>query len=212
MAYNMKKKGKVGCPDCMAKGGKCMAHGGEVNEEMHPEHEESMPSDMMRDEKIEYSPGDNQSEVAKLAHGGHIDEDDARDTMEMERDEEDEDVYYAGGEVEARKVGMPQSDKAKYAQGGYIQKDVRQTQLEEAQADDHAEPSILQQILDDRKRRKLAEGGYVTEPVSDDFETRINMEPVHTREDEEHDVESSSLDDQSLVGQILKERKMKRRS
>ncbi len=175
MAYNiqnkgmrkmMSKGGSVGCRECMAIGGKCMAHGGDIeNEKMHPEHEGSMAADMLRDEDLEYSQGDNESEDAR------------------------------------------------YAQGGKVQKQTRQSRLEEEGAGPHRSLSLTEAVMADRARtRKLAKGGAVMDenPVEDDFETRIDMEPVHTREDKEHDIESGSLDDESLVGQIMRDRRKRR--
>lgn len=120
-SYNMSKGGKnMGCKNCMAMGGKCMAHGGEVeNEKMHPEAGSPAP--------------------------------------------------------ESRESG-----------------------------------SVVDEILHGRK--KMASGGMLEDAgVEDDFDYRMDLEPVPTREDEEHDMESGSKDDMEIVGQILKERKMRRR-
>lgn len=142
VAYNVKKKasgGRVGCMDCMSMGGKCMAHGGAVdNEELDPSHEDAMAPGMKED----------------------------MDAMDMEDN---------------------QSSRAKFASGG-----------------------VVDEIMESRRGKKS--GGDLTDvDVEPDFEKRIDMEPVHTRRDEMHDTESGSLDDESLVGQILKERKLRRR-
>lgn len=178
IAYSVKRKaqgkamgGSVGCRECMATGGKCMKHGGMVeNEKLHPEHEEAMPSDMARDEEIEYSPGDVQSEEDRLA------------------------------------------------QGGMTEKEVRQGRLEEAGSEDHEALSLVDAILHDRSRRNLASGGEVPdeqghqEPDEEnDFERHVDLEPVHNIPDPAHDQSNPSEDDMSLVGQILKDRKSRRR-
>lgn len=145
-AYGVQRKAKKmasggNCPKCMSMGGKCMAHGGEVeNEELSPASEVSMPDDMSRDMREEMDDGDDESEDAKH-----------------------------------------------YADGG----------------------SIIDDIMEERR---MAKGGMLQDSdVEPDFEPRIDMEPVHTREDEMHDAESPSEDDESLVGQVMKERRMKRR-
>lgn len=126
MAYNTQRKAKkmsgsrkVGCMDCMSKGGKCMAHGGVVNEEMS---------------------------------------------------------------IVSKDPAKPEQKK-----GG----------------------SVVSEILGDRQ--KMAKGGLVDAGVEPDFHKRVDLEPVHTVEDDEHDIESGSKDDEELVGQILRERKMRRR-
>lgn len=141
VAYNMQRKQpKENCQDCMSEGGKCMAHGGVVeNEKLNPEHEAPMEPRMKQDIGAMKSKGKNQSEFAKYKDGGVVDE------IMGERYKDDEDY------------------------------------------------------LEDANRET-------------DFEPRMDFEPVHTREDEEHDTESGSEDDESLVGQIMKERKLKRRS
>lgn len=145
IAYNVKrmaKGGKVGCMDCMAKGGKCMAHGGEVeNEKLHPDAEVELPSRMEEVEENEMEDGDDESE---------------------------EDRHYA--------------------QGG-----------------------VVDEIMSERKMKRMSSGGLLDAGVEDDFEKRLDLQPMHTREDEEHpDMESPSKDDDSLVGQIIRDRKKRR--
>lgn len=154
------------CPDCMAKGGACYAHGGEVeNEKLNPGHRESMP-DGMREDLDAMDMSDNQSEVARLNRGGKV----------------------SKGRMNMAPKGVVQSNIAKYADGG----------------------SVVDDVLKERRMRKMANGGLVDNPVEDDFDLRVDLEPVHTRRDEEHDTESPSLDDESLVGQIIRERRKKR--
>jgi hypothetical protein len=245
IAYSVKKKahGKAGGgPICKACGGK-MAHGGEVsNEKLHPEHEATMPSDMARDERLEYAPGNVQTHIGQYAEGG-ITELDATDAKEIDDSEMDHyaqggatnmdfakpmhpmseyDMYAEGGETEkeVKTVGSPQSRDAAYAQGGMTEKDVKQDYLDEGGSEDHAGVNLVDEIMHDRARRHMAEGGQVT-PTSrpghqepdevDDFERRVDLEPVHIEDDPRHDQSNPSEDDEGLVGQILKERKMRRR-
>lgn len=76
---------------------------------------------------------------------------------------------------------------------------------------------LVSDIMKDRKRRlMMAEGGMVDSmedeaPAEPAFGDRVDLEPVHTMEDDAHDQESPSKDDQDLIGQILHERKMRRR-
>lgn len=191
MAYNMKKKGmgqkmggEAGCMDCMAMGGKCMAHGGAMK-------------DLTDNEKYPKSQYDN------YASGGEVENEDLDPSHEEPMPEgmmEDLDAMKEDDEIQSPRPGMTHETQdesrtkgqsiamQKYAKGG----------------------SVVDEIM--RGRKKMASGGMLEdEPVESDFEPHINMEPVHTRQDEAHNVESPSLDDESLVGQILKERKMRRR-
>jgi hypothetical protein len=93
---------------------------------------------------------------------------------------------------------------------------------------------LVGDIMMDRKRRvMMASGGMVQTNMGHDeydadepegsgsdelssahdpaFEEGMDLEPVHTISDEAHDQQSPSLDDHDLIGQILKERKMRRR-
>lgn len=144
MALAAKKN--MGCKDCMAMGGKCMAHGGEVSEEMNPGHEDAMLPNM----------------------------DHTESSVEASSMEED----------------LPKMAESL---------------------------SLAAEVMKDRKRVHMAKGGMVESDEMDAdaspaFDKRMDLEPVHTMADPEHDQESPSLDDESLIGQILKERKMRRRS
>ena len=71
--------------------------------------------------------------------------------------------------------------------------------------------SIVDEIV---KGRKMAKGGAVELDADEEPEYghRVNLEPVHTIEDAAHTgAADPSEDDMSLVGQILKERKSRRR-
>lgn len=172
MAYNARKSsgksggGRVGCVDCMAKGGRCTLHsGGDVeNEKLHP--------DAMAEG----------GRVADSGRDGAVRLDDAarKSELDFSRDES----------MEMPNPNNDQSSIAKLAM---------------------ATGGLVDAIMKDRERRKMAEGGLVDADASPDYDKRVDLEPVHTREDEEHELTSPSLDDESLVGQILSERKMKRR-
>lgn len=119
--------------------------------------------------------------------------------------------YAMGGEVENEKLHpeMEVSAPEGMLEDEEVMEDEGDDESEDARH--YADGGMIAEIMKERKMKRMASGGMVSEPVEDDFDTRINMEPVHTMEDEEHGVESGSLDDESLVGQILRERKMRRR-
>lgn len=153
------KKSKT-CPDCMASGGKCMAHG----------------------------------EVAKYAEGGEVD---AMAPL-------------------SKKPAMPGSSEEEHPDredhlSMPTESPVQQmdSDLEEDLPKVSESLSLAAEVMKDRKRAKFAKGGLVDEmdaPMEDGRESRgLNLEPVHTMSDDEHD-ES----DASLVAQIIKERKARR--
>lgn len=91
-----------------------------------------------------------------------------------------------------RAPGMVQSEVAKLAMGG----------------------SVVDEVMHERKRKMMAEGGEVESER--DYETafrdHVDLANVHYIEDEEHEVDSNpSDDDHSLVGQIMSERERKKK-
>jgi len=91
-----------------------------------------------------------------------------------------------------RAPGMVQSEIAKLAMGG----------------------SVVDEVMHERKRKMMAEGGEVESER--DYETafrdHVDLANVHYIEDEEHEVDSNpSDDDHSLVGQIMSERERKKK-
>lgn len=206
MAYNARKAsgksggGRVGCVDCMAKGGRCglhdggatkMAEGGLLSKMSEGKKEEPIQAKDIAEQGQqkgygqEISWSSQQQQPGKYARGGEVENRklDPDAAVEMPDDmQEDIDLE--------RRPGSDQSDVAKLAM---------------------ATGGLVDAIMKDRERRKMAEGGLVDADASPDYDKRVDLEPVHTREDEEHELTSPSLDDESLVGQILSERKMKRR-
>lgn len=104
-----------------------------------------------------------------------------------------------------------QSEIAKLSRGGSVMAGRRDMEgrgdVQSNAAKFLKDESIVDSVM---RERRMAKGGLVDQTVHDDFETRMDFEPVHTRRDEEHDTESPSLDDESLVGQIMRERRKKR--
>lgn len=137
--------------------------------------------------------GHPHSEVAKLAEGGTVQNQKLHPSHQAPKDPR------LVKQTNAMRMGHSQSDLAKLAHGG----------------------SVVDEIMHGRK--KMAEGGEVEEEEphgpseeamrdhEDWFADREDLSNVHYIEDDEHDVDDNpSDDDYSLVGQIIKERKMNR--
>lgn len=74
----------------------------------------------------------------------------------------------------------------------------------------HAKGGVVDEIM---KGRKMSKGGMVDPEEDENIDQRMNLERNHFMEDEEHEINPDpSEDDMGLVGEILKERKMRRRS
>lgn len=145
-SYAAKMRKPKGCSACMAAGGKCMAHGGMVE---NPELDETHASVQMAPHEM-------------------VDAD------------------------------LPSSESSS---------------MEERDEPQMSESlSLASEVMKDRKRLKMARGGMVNDqdemdaPKEDGRESRgLNTEPVHTMEDDEHDVS-----DASLVAQVMRERRKRR--
>jgi hypothetical protein len=72
------------------------------------------------------------------------------------------------------------------------------------------EESLIDEIMRKRKEKKMANGGEVSAEAEDDFAESLDLEPVHTVEDDEHDIDSPEDTDETLIGQIMRDRKKKR--
>jgi len=217
---NMAKGGKMdrSCPDCMAMGGSCYNHGGMIREG----HEG--PSE----EKSHQNAGMPNPSHAKtrdlLAEGGMVNAMRPLHTSpeELDGDKDLEELHpdHDAAPMELVSVGMS-SKKA--------------SDMERDLPRKSEDLSLASEIMMDRKRKLMAKGGMahamdvgslddgIDAPSDSDlthdedeldapkedgrFSRGLNLEPVHTMEDDEHD-ES----DASLVSQILRDRKNRRRS
>jgi hypothetical protein len=115
------------------------------------------------------------------------------DAMDEEDDQSDMDKFNRGGSV---------------SDGFDAMKDRENVQSNDAKF--YVDGGVVDDIMKERKEKRMASGGLTDTGVEDDFDQRIDMEPVRNREDEEHDTESGSLDDESLVGQIMRDRRKRR--
>jgi len=188
------------------------AEGGEVGQDSAEMQPRASQTDKQTDgqaltDAVERS--DEALRKAKAKHPG----------MDMSLDSTKVDMYAGGGEVENEDMdpehtaGRIDPNAARDEMGSMEDSDLQQDlpTLSESL-------SLAEEIMKDRKRRYLAKGGAV-EAREDELDgntpaygDRMDLEPVHTMEDEEHpDQDSPSRDDDSLVGQILRERKMRRR-
>jgi hypothetical protein len=204
IAYGMKRKNmsKGGmCPDCTDIGGKCVAHGGQTQAE------------------------DN-SDFAMYAEGGMVD-DMAPLKQKSARPGDSEDEYPGKQDH----MYMPQED-------GNVQEDYSDSEKDLPKVSESL--SLAAEIMKDRKLRKFAKGGSVpvkpdyksigvgtlhgpTDETDEMYETNdsdekpvpmedgrdsrgLDLEYAHTMTDDEHDTS-----DASLVAQILKDRKNRRR-
>lgn len=126
------------------------------------------------------------------SHGGHVHDEQC---MAMGGA-----CYSEGGEVSNEKL-HPEHEEAPMSMPGEIGMETD---------DQEEEANLVSAIM---QGRKMAKGGAVeldgNEP---EFDHRIDLEPVHTIEDAAHDTESPSKDDEELIGQILRERKLRKRS
>lgn len=193
MAYNAKKKSKS-CPDCMSAGGKCQAHGGK----------------------------------AMMAEGGEVDD---MKPLNSTASEHNEDLD-AAGSPSSDDMGSSLDRNTMTAQAD---SDMSRDLPRMAES-----LSLAAEIMADRKRRAFAKGGLVGQDGSSDIdapdmadlsnnsdegdakaesgrETRgMNIAVSHVMDDEDHDQSNPSDDsrdgtDDSLVGQILRDRKNRRR-
>lgn len=133
--------------------------------------------------------------------------------------------YAEGGEVDAQKpLHSKPEDHNPEMEDAHMSAEMAEHELvdqdmpgqEDSSMDEEDLPhvaksmSLAAEIMKDRKRQKMAEGGMVEEmdaPEEDGRDSRgLNLEPVHTVEDDEHDTS-----DASLVSEILKDRKSRRR-
>ena len=125
-----------------------------------------------------------------------------------------------------RTNGEVQTDDAKYALGGMIDfeegDEQRGVQDDDMDIDRGANNNDMGRMpeTEDSEDAKYASGGEVLDSIMNDrkkstaqtaYARRMDLEPVHTESDPEHNTNSPSIDDAALIGQILEERKMRRR-
>lgn len=161
---------------------------------------------------------------SKKAHGGHVTECEACKLADGGTCAEH--MMAEGGEVDATKPlhTSPDSANPELEETMAMPEDEMATDTESSEADSDSEKdkptvtmniSLVDDIMKDRMRRNpMAEGGEAEEEDAHEeplYEHDMDLEPVHTIEDEEHEQSSPSDDDMSLVGQILKDRRGKKR-
>ena len=163
---------------------------------------------------------------------GGLTETDAADSKESSMYEKN---YARGGEVTNEKLhpeheepmpegmredldamedeGEDQSEKARLNKGGALGSMSDDEKYPMSQYDKYAHGgNVVDEIMHDRK--KMAKGGTVEmDPEEDQNPTqRMNLEREHFVEDKEHEINPDpSEDDMSLIGEIIRERKMRRR-
>lgn len=231
MAYNAKKK-PMSCPNCMP-GAKCMAHGGSVGNqptesEYNTEHKPLPGMEISRDVLPKQANKSRNMDKQKYAEGGAVDamsplkEHPAHESEDNEKQHPDRE---ASPKLDPVPEGMDSSDASDMVQDlPHLSKSL----------------SLAAEVMMDRKRRMLAKGGSVgsldgpiDEPTMSDLDNDsdemsanpedgrqsrgLNLEPVHVMSDSEHDQSDASdqsdykENDDSLIGEILRDRKMRRR-
>jgi hypothetical protein len=215
-----------GCPDCHAEGGMCMAHGG-VAQDRTIDSNEVAVSDTSMDV---LSPADHKKhnmDVQKYAEGGAVDDEAPLKEHSLEDEPENEDLHpEMSDSVDSRSLIRP----------GITSESDSDNHEDLPQRNEHI--SLSEDVMNDRKRRMMSKGGYVSSkgssslagdldqktdlpemsdldndademsaPVEDGRMSRgLNLEPVHDMTDPEHDISEASL-----VNDIIRDRKMRRR-
>lgn len=178
MAYSARRQGskKAQCPDCMAAGGMCYAHGGEVS---NPELE-------MSGESAEMAPHEL---VDQDMRGSEDSSDDQKDMPTLSE------ALSLSGEV------MKDRKRRMMARGGMVS-----SYEDDSESNPHKVGELGESIDAPSMSDMDHDKDEMDAPEQDGRDSRgLDLEPVHTMEDDEHDTS-----DASLVSQILKDRKKRR--
>lgn len=224
---------QVACPDCQSAGGLCASH--QATKDLYP-HRKAMAEGGAVDalKPLRGSPKshnsmpemDEESRRAMYAEGGAVNEMRPLETHPQDGNEKQHPEQEASP-MDMVSRGMDSEDAS---------------DMERDMPQESVNISLADEIMKDRKRKLMARGGSVESYESDDprdtvgtlhgkidksdmsnlsndsdeldapkedgrYQRGLNLEPVHTMEDSEHDVS-----DASLVSEILKDRKNRRRS
>lgn len=223
---NMSAEDNQSVKDCeacsMATGGKCMSHGGMAeNEGAKPDHSSHdvkplLPAHEQIQMKQKYAEGGKVNDMRPLQ------QDPSNDNLELDEQEDVNnrshiDPGISQVEDSSQEQDLPRASHAldlvtdilmdrrrrKMAEGGRVRANMLDTGDGEAMDVGSLHGSIDHPDMSDLSN----DGDELDAPVEDGRESRgLNAEPVHTMEDDEHD-----QSDASLVSQILKDRKMRRR-
>lgn len=217
---NMAKGGKVkGCPDCMAMGGKCYAHGGQIskdsqksnvadstertnlaeggevdNEKLHPEHEAGTP---------DVDPGISSEEDSDLEKDFPTVSEALSLSAEVMKDRQRRKMA-EGGEVDDMHEMVSKRPMSKNSVESYEGEETESSQVGDDDPSSTIDPPT--------GRYETKDSDEMDSPKESNrmLESRgLNAARPHIMSDEEHDSSNPSEDD--LVSQILQDRKKRRR-
>lgn len=186
--------GMEGCPDCMDMGGKCMAHGGQAYAEggevdaQAPLHTKPTGSNY----ELEESTATQSMAPHELVDSDLPSSEDSSD--------EEEDLPKVSESLSLAAEIMKDRKRQKMAKGGTV-KSYEDSSESSMVGADHGPTD------DEMGMNETHDSDELDAPREDGRDSRgLNAEPVHTMEDDEHDVS-----DASLVSQILMDRKKRRK-
>jgi hypothetical protein len=205
LAYGSKRPQKVmgkeskTCPDCMASGGKCMAHGGKAKGYAEGGEVDAKKPLKSKPQGKNFEMEETKASASMAPH--ELVDQDMRSSEDSSDDQED--LPHIAKSLSLAAEIMMDRKRRMMANGGAV---------EDYEGEDTE--SSPRHVGDDEGPIDAPDKSYLTEdedeldaPKEDGRDSRgLNAEPVHSMEDDEHDSSEASL-----VSEILKDRKSRRR-